>query len=109
VIDRANRAHGGAPHRLTLATGEVRKIDAPPLPSADGIVMRGNTLHVARCVNNEITTVRLCDAAVSGDRLLVNNPRWTPTSTARTVPITQPVLAISDAELADLRARSTGT
>ncbi|GHE15956.1 superoxide dismutase [Streptomyces alanosinicus] len=86
--------YSGALYRLTLATGEVRKIDAPPLPSADGIVLRGNTLYVARSVNNEITTVRLCEddtratvvsertypgadtttgVAVSGDRLLVTN------------------------------------
>jgi len=86
--------YSGALYRLTLATGEVRKIDAPPLPSADGIVRRGNTLYIARSVNNEITTVRLADAdtraevvaertypgadtttgvAVSGGRLLVTN------------------------------------
>jgi sugar lactone lactonase YvrE len=86
--------YSGALYRLTLATGEVRKIDAPPLPSADGIALRGNTLYVARSVNNEITTVRLSDddtratvvsertypgadtttgVAVSGDRLLVTN------------------------------------
>ncbi|MEV5720519.1 hypothetical protein AB0L41_42160 [Amycolatopsis mediterranei] len=86
--------YSGALYRLALAAGEVRKIDAPPLPSADGIVLRGNTLYVARSANNEITTVRhSCDdtraavvsertypgadtttgVAVSGDRLLVTN------------------------------------
>ncbi|MET9265447.1 hypothetical protein [Amycolatopsis sp. NPDC004079] len=86
--------YSGALYRLTLATGEIRKITAPPLPSADGMVLRGNTLDIARSVNNEITTVRLSrdytqatvvgertypgadtttGVAVSGDRLLVSN------------------------------------
>lgn len=51
--------YSGALYRLDLATGGVRRIDAPPLPSADGIVRRGNTLYVARSVNNEITELRL--------------------------------------------------
>ncbi|MFI0738405.1 hypothetical protein ACH4PU_09955 [Streptomyces sp. NPDC021100] len=77
-----------------LATGEVRGIAAPALPSADGIARRGNTLYVARSVDNEVDTLRLSDdatratvvsartysgadtttgVAVSGDRLLVTN------------------------------------
>ncbi|GAA1925191.1 SMP-30/gluconolactonase/LRE family protein [Streptantibioticus ferralitis] len=86
--------YSGALYRLTLATGEVRKIDAPALTSADGIVQRGQTLYIARSVNNEVATVRLSDddtqatvisertypgadtttgVTVSGDRLLVTN------------------------------------
>lgn len=84
----------GALYRLTLAGGEVHKIAAPPLTSADGIARRGNTLYIARSVNNEIATVRLSGdgtravvvsertytgadtptgTAVSGNRLLVTN------------------------------------
>ncbi|MFE2374832.1 SMP-30/gluconolactonase/LRE family protein [Streptomyces sp. NPDC059398] len=86
--------YSGALYRLTLATGDLRKIAAPPLTSADGITRRGNTLYVARSVNNTVTTLRLSgDAtrattvatrtypgadtttgvAVSGHRLLVTN------------------------------------
>ncbi|RSO05678.1 hypothetical protein DMH18_30935 [Streptomyces sp. WAC 06783] len=86
--------YSGALYRLTLATGEIRKIAAPALPSADGITRQGNTLYIARSVNNEVDTVRLSgDAtratvistrtypgadtttgvAVSGNRLLVTN------------------------------------
>ncbi|OIJ96351.1 SMP-30/gluconolactonase/LRE family protein [Streptomyces monashensis] len=86
--------YSGALYRLTLATGEVHKIAAPPLTSADGIARRGNTLYIARSVNNEIATLRLSDddtratldsertypgadtttaVALSGDQLLVSN------------------------------------
>jgi len=86
--------YSGALYRLTLATGEIRKIDAPALTSADGIARQGNTLYIDRSVNNEIATVRLSGddtrgtvvsertypgadtttgVAVSGDRLLVTN------------------------------------
>ncbi|MEZ0111001.1 sugar lactone lactonase YvrE [Catenulispora sp. EB89] len=86
--------YSGALYRLTLADGTVRKIDAPPLPSDDGMVLRGNTLYIARSVNNEVTVVRLSQhdtqgavvdertypgadtttgIAISGDRLLVTN------------------------------------
>jgi hypothetical protein len=51
--------YSGALYRLTLATGEVHRIAAPALPSADGIVRRGNTLYVARSVDNEVDTLRL--------------------------------------------------
>ena len=84
----------GALYRLTLATGEVRKIDAPALTSADGMVRDGNTLYIARSVTNEVATVRLSGddtrgtvlseraypgidtptgIAISGNRLLVTN------------------------------------
>jgi sugar lactone lactonase YvrE len=84
----------GALYRLTLATGAIRKIDGPPLTSADGVVRQGNTLYIDRSVNNEVATVRLSDDAtratvvsertypgidtptgvtISGDRLLVTN------------------------------------
>ncbi|MFF2469688.1 SMP-30/gluconolactonase/LRE family protein [Streptomyces mirabilis] len=86
--------YSGALYRLTLATGEIRKIAAPALTSADGIARRGNTLYVARSVNNEVDAVRLSGddtrgavvsartypgadtttgVAVSQDRLLVTN------------------------------------
>jgi sugar lactone lactonase YvrE len=86
--------YSGALYRLTLATGEVRKIAAPALTSADGIALRGSTLYIDRSVDNEIATVRLfgddtratvvsertypgadttTGIAVSGDRLLVTN------------------------------------
>ena len=86
--------YSGALYRLTLATGEIRKIDAPALTSADGIARQGSTLYIDRSVNNEIATVRLSGddtratvvsertypgadtttgVAVSGDRLLVTN------------------------------------
>jgi sugar lactone lactonase YvrE len=86
--------YSGALYRLTLATGEVRKIDAPALTSDDGIVLRGRTLYIDRSVNDEVATVRLSSddtratvvsertypgvdtptgVAVSGDRLLVTN------------------------------------
>jgi sugar lactone lactonase YvrE len=86
--------YSGALYRLTLATGEIRKISAPPLHSADGMTLRGNTLYIARSENNVITTARLSgdrsqatvvsdrtypgadtttSVAVSGDRLLVTN------------------------------------
>ncbi|WNE94026.1 hypothetical protein PS467_01185 [Streptomyces luomodiensis] len=86
--------YSGALYRLALATGEITKIAAPALPSADGIARRGNTLYVARSVDNEIDTLRLSGdntratvisertypgadtvtgVAVSRDRLLVTN------------------------------------
>jgi sugar lactone lactonase YvrE len=55
--------YSGALYRLTLATGEVHRIAAPALPSADGIVRRGNTLYVARSVDNEVDTLRLSAGA----------------------------------------------
>ncbi|WP_158862259.1 SMP-30/gluconolactonase/LRE family protein [Leifsonia sp. AG29] len=85
--------YSGALYRLDLATGGIRKISAPALPSADGIVRQGNTLYIARSVDNEITTVRLSaddtgtvvsertftgadtttGVAIAHDRLLVTN------------------------------------
>ena len=86
--------HSGALYRLTLATGEVRKLAAPPLTSADGIARRGSILYIDRSVNDEFATVRLSHddtratvlseraypridtptgITVSGDRLLVTN------------------------------------
>jgi sugar lactone lactonase YvrE len=86
--------YSGALYRLTLATGEIRKLAAPALASADGIARRGNTLYVVRSVNNEVDAVRLSGdntraavvsartypgadtttgVAVSQDRLLVTN------------------------------------
>lgn len=84
----------GALYRLALDSGRVTRIDAPALPSADGIVRQGDTLYIDRSVNNEVDTVRLSgDAtrasltsertypgadtttgvAISGNRLLVTN------------------------------------
>ncbi|WP_329347402.1 hypothetical protein OG226_01330 [Streptomyces sp. NBC_01261] len=86
--------YSGALYRLTLATGEIRRIAAPALPSADGLARRGNTLYIARSVNNEVDAVRLSGdgtrtavlsartypgadtttgVAVNGNRLLVTN------------------------------------
>ena len=86
--------YSGALYRLTLATGEIRRIAAPALTSADGMARRGNTLYVARSVNNEIVALRLSGdgtraavvsartypgadtttgVAVSGNLLLVTN------------------------------------
>ncbi|WP_416960656.1 SMP-30/gluconolactonase/LRE family protein [Streptomyces sp. Agncl-13] len=86
--------YSGALYRLTLATGEIRRIAAPALTSADGMARRGNTLYIARSVNNEVDTLRLSGddtratvvsartysgadtttgVAVSGDQLLVTN------------------------------------
>lgn len=110
--------YSGALYRLSLATGQVRKIDAPALPSADGMVLRGNTLDVARSVNNEITTVRLSDddtratvvsertypgadtttgVAVSGDRLLVTNSQMD--TYLYGDPLTSPVFTIESLPL----------
>ncbi|MFD4874449.1 SMP-30/gluconolactonase/LRE family protein [Streptomyces sp. NPDC058420] len=86
--------YSGALYRLTLATGEIQKMSAPALTSADGLARRGNTLYIARSVNNEVDAVRLSGdgtrtavlsartypgadtttgVAVSGNRLLVTN------------------------------------
>ncbi|MBA8923797.1 sugar lactone lactonase YvrE [Kutzneria viridogrisea] len=110
--------YSGALYRLTLATGEVRKITAPPLTSADGIARRGNTLYVARSVNNEIATVRLSEddtqasivsertypgadtttgVAVSGDRLLVTNSQMD--TYLDGAPLTSPVFTLESLPL----------
>ncbi|WAL66537.1 hypothetical protein ORV05_01580 [Amycolatopsis cynarae] len=109
--------YSGALYRLTLATGEVRKIAAPALTSADGIALRGNTLYIARSVNNEIATVRLSgdDAAtvvsertypgadtttgvaVSGDRLLVTNSQMD--TYLYGTPLTSPVFTVESLPL----------
>jgi hypothetical protein len=110
--------YSGALYRLTLATGEVRKIAAPPLTSADGIVLRGSTLYIDRSVNNEIATVRLSwdDAraavvsertfpgadtltgvAVSGDRLLVTNSQMD--TYLYGTPLTSPVFTLESLPL----------
>jgi sugar lactone lactonase YvrE len=86
--------YSGALYRLTLATGEIRRINAPALTSADGIARQGDTLYIDRSVNDEVATVRLSaddtsgtvvsertypgidtptGVTVSGDRLLVTN------------------------------------
>jgi sugar lactone lactonase YvrE len=86
--------YSGALYKLTLATGEITKIDAPALTSADGIFRLGDTLYIDRSVNDEFATVQLSDndtrgtvvsertfpgidtptgITVSGNRLLVTN------------------------------------
>lgn len=86
--------YSGALYRLTLATGEIRKLAAPPLHGADGIARRGNILYVARSTDNKVDVLRLSRASdrasvvssltypgadtttgvwASGDRLLVTN------------------------------------
>jgi sugar lactone lactonase YvrE len=110
--------NSGALYRLTLATGEVRKIDAPALTSADGMVLRGNTLYVARSVDTEIATVRLSPdytratvlsertypgadtptgIAVSGDRLLVTNSQLD--TFLYGVPLKSPVFSVENLPL----------
>ncbi|WP_328609193.1 hypothetical protein OG943_08725 [Amycolatopsis sp. NBC_00345] len=110
--------YSGALYRLTLATGEIRKIAAPALTSADGIALRGNTLYVARSVNNEIDTVRLSGdntratvvsersypgadtttgVAVSGDRLLVTNSQMD--TYLYGTPLTSPVFTVESLPL----------
>jgi sugar lactone lactonase YvrE len=110
--------YSGALYRLTLATGEVRKIDAPALNSADGIALRGNTLYIDRAENNNVTTARLsADAtqvtvvsertypgadtttgvAVSGDRLLVTNSQMD--TYLYGTPLTSPVFTVESLPL----------
>ncbi|WP_328615110.1 hypothetical protein OHS18_46550 [Amycolatopsis sp. NBC_00355] len=110
--------YSGALYRLTLATGEVRKITAPALPSADGIALRGNTLYIARSVDNEVDTVRLSGdstratvvsertypgadtttgVAVSGDRLLVTNSQMD--TYLYGTPLTSPVFSLESLPL----------
>ncbi|MEV7045074.1 hypothetical protein [Amycolatopsis sp. NPDC051061] len=110
--------YSGALYRLTLATGEVRKIAVSPLPSADGIALRGNTLYIARSAHNEIATVRLSSdhtratvvsertcpgadtttgVAVSGDRLLVTNSQMD--TYLYGAPLTSPVFTVASLPL----------
>jgi sugar lactone lactonase YvrE len=110
--------YSGALYRLTLATGDVRKIDTPALPSADGIALRGNTLYIARSVDNEVDTVRLSGdstratvvsertypgadnttgVAVSGDRLLVTNSQMD--TYLYGTPLTSPVFTLESLPL----------
>jgi sugar lactone lactonase YvrE len=110
--------NSGALYRLTLATGEVRKIDAPALTSADGMVLRGNTLYLARSVDTEIATVLLSPdytratvlsertypgadtptgIAVSGDQLLVTNSQFD--TFLYGTPLTSPVFTLESLPL----------
>ncbi|MBE1496198.1 sugar lactone lactonase YvrE [Amycolatopsis lexingtonensis] len=110
--------YSGALYRLTLATGEVRKIVAPPLPSADGIALRGNVLYIARSVDDEVDTVRLSGdstratvvsertypgadtttgVVVSGDRLLVTNSQMD--TYLYGTPLTSPVFTLESLPL----------
>ncbi|MEA5362942.1 hypothetical protein VA596_25660 [Amycolatopsis sp., V23-08] len=110
--------YSGALYRLTLATGEVRKIDAPALHSADGIALRGHTLYIARSVNNVVTTARLSadgtragvvtertypgadtttGVALNGDRLLVTNSQMD--TYLYGTPLTSPVFTLESLPL----------
>jgi sugar lactone lactonase YvrE len=110
--------HSGALYRLTLATGEVRKIAVSPLPGADGIALRGHTLYIARSVNNRIATVRLSGdhtratlvsertypgadtttgLAVRGDRVLVTNSQMDTYLSG--APLTSPVFTVESLPL----------
>lgn len=110
--------YSGALYRLTLATGEIHKIAAPALTSADGIARQGNTLYIARSVNNEVATVRLSGddtratvvsertypgadtttgVAVSGDRLLVTNSQMD--TFLYGTPLTSPVFTLESLPL----------
>ncbi|MFJ3697294.1 SMP-30/gluconolactonase/LRE family protein [Streptomyces sp. NPDC090052] len=89
--------YSGALYRLTLATGEIRKITAPALASADGIARQGNTLYVARSVNNEVDAVRL-----SGDttRAAVVSARTYPGADTTTgVAVSQDQLLVSNSQM----------
>jgi sugar lactone lactonase YvrE len=110
--------YSGALYKLTLATGEVRKLDAPALTSADGITRLGNTLYIGRSVNNEVTTVRLSDddtrgtvvsertypgadtttgVAINGNRLLVTNSQMN--NYLYGDPLESPVFTVEDLPL----------
>ena len=110
--------YSGALYRLTLATGEVRKITAPALTGADGIALRGNSLHIARSADNRVTTVRLSGdgaratvvsdrtypgadtttgVALSGDRLLVTNSQMD--TYLYGTPLTNPVFTLESLPL----------
>jgi sugar lactone lactonase YvrE len=110
--------YSGALYRLTLATGAVRKLDAPLLTSADGIARQGNTLYIDRSVNNEIATVHLSadgtratvvsertypgadtttGVATSGNRLLVTNSQMD--TYLYGTPLTSPVFTIESLPL----------
>ena len=51
--------NSGSLYRLSLATGKVHKVAAPPLASADALVLTGTTLYAARAATSDITTLRL--------------------------------------------------
>ncbi|MFD9863700.1 SMP-30/gluconolactonase/LRE family protein [Streptomyces alboflavus] len=110
--------YSGGLYRLTLSTGEVRKIAAPPLHSADGIVRKGNTLYIARSENNQVDTVRLSRhatratlvstrtypgadtttaVALSGHRMLVTNSQMD--SYLAQLPPTSPVFTLESLPL----------
>ena len=110
--------YSGALYRLTLATGQVSKIDSPALTSADSIVLQGNTLYLARAVNNNVTTLRLSSdvtratvvsertfpgadtttgIALSGDRLLVTNSQMD--TYLYGTPLTSPVFTLESLPL----------
>jgi sugar lactone lactonase YvrE len=110
--------YSGALYKFTLATGEIRKIEAPALTSADGIARQGNTLYIARSVDNEVATVRLSEdetratvvsertypgadtttgVAISGDRLLVTNSQMN--NYLYGAPLESPVFTVQDLPL----------
>lgn len=110
--------YSGALYKLTLATGEIRKIDAPALTGADGIVRRGDTLYIARSAANEVATLRLSEdetratvvsertypgadtttgVALSGDRLLVTNSQMN--NYLYGDPLQSPVFTVEDLPL----------
>uniref|UniRef100_A0AAU3H591 Superoxide dismutase n=1 Tax=Streptomyces sp. NBC_01401 TaxID=2903854 RepID=A0AAU3H591_9ACTN len=89
--------YSGELYRLTLATGEIRKIAAPALASADGIARQGNILYVARSVNNEVDAVRL-----SGDntRAVVVSARTCPgADTATGVAVLRDRLLVTNSQM----------
>ncbi|MFD2474117.1 SMP-30/gluconolactonase/LRE family protein [Amycolatopsis silviterrae] len=110
--------YSGALYRLDLATGGIRKIDAPPLHGADGIARRGNTLYIARSEDNTIVTARLSGdgasatvvsertypgadtttgVAVLGNRLLVTNSQMDTYLYQK--PLTSPVFTLASLPL----------
>ncbi|MEV5776741.1 hypothetical protein AB0L49_36860 [Streptomyces antimycoticus] len=89
--------YSGALYQLTLATGEIRKIDAPALRSADGITRRGNTLYIARSVNNEIDTVRLSGDATRAT--VVSTRTYTGADTTTGVAVSKERLLVTNSQM----------
>ena len=89
--------YSGALYRLTLATGEVRRIAAPALASADGITRQGNTLYIARSTNNEVDTVRLSDDATRAS--VVSTRTYPGADTTTGVAVSRGRLLVSNSQM----------
>ena len=89
--------HSGVLYRMTLATGAIHPIAGPHLTSEDGIARRGNTLYIARSVNNEVATVRLTDHATRD--VLVSEQAYRGIDTPTGVAISSNRLLVSNSQL----------